>query len=136
MKLEQKLRRLSREERLRLVEKLREIFGRDKAVLFAYLHGSIVGEGPLRDVDVAVWLRGGIDPVDYILRKALEVEAHVGMPVDIQVLNLAPPTFRYTVYTRGLLLVVNDRVAHDLEVAKATLIYIDLRILRRSARGR
>ena len=134
MKLERKPRVLG-EERLRLIEVLRAELERDEAVVFAYLHGSLLEGGPARDVDVAVWLRGGVDPLDYVLRRGLELELTLGVPVDLQVLNGAPVVFRRHVYARGPPLLVRDRALHDLEVARTALEYADLKLLARLARG-
>ncbi len=135
MKLEQRLRRLTPRERHGIISMLKEMLEKDEAVVFAYPHGSLVEGGPVRDVDIAVWLRSGTDPLDYIVSRSLEMEQRLGLPVDIQVLNEAPIPFRYVVYTRGQLLTAKNEKLHDLQVAKTLLMYSDLRILRRKARG-
>jgi len=130
VKLEQRPRRLSRREREELLERLRRLLKRDERVVFAYVHGSILRRDTVRDVDVAVWLRDGVDPLDYILEEGLRLERQLGLPVDIQVLNEAPPGFRVSVYRSGVPLVVRDPGFHALERAKATLMYSDWRMLR------
>ncbi len=131
MKLEQKLYKLSKGDKQRLIEKLRNIFKNSSEVAFAYLHGSMLREGPIRDIDVAVWLHRNTDPLNYVIEKGLEIEQLLGFPVDIQVLNVAPVTFRYVVYTRGIPVIVNDAYLHSLEVAKTILMYLDLKFLRK-----
>lgn len=133
MKLESRPRSLGPGERRRIIEEARSLLEENRDTVFAYLHGSLLGEGPVRDVDLAAWIRSGVDPLDYVLRLGLALEERIGIPVDVQVLNTAPPPFRYRVYKRGLLLVVRDRVVHDLEVAKAPLMYSDVVVLRRIA---
>ena len=44
-------------EREAVVRILCRILEAERDVMFAYLHGSFAGEGPFRDVDVAVHLR-------------------------------------------------------------------------------
>jgi len=136
VKLEQRLRRLTPRERHEIISMLKEMLEKDEAVVFAYLHGSFVEGSSVRDVDIAVWLRSGADPLDYIVSRSLEMEQRLGLPVDIQVLNEAPIPFRYVVYTRGRLLTVKDEKLHDLQVAKTLLMYSDLKALRRKALGR
>ncbi len=136
MKLEQRLRELSEEEKRRVERALREVLESDNEVVFAYLHGSFLEGGPVRDVDVAVWLREGVDPLQYALKEGLKLELRLGLPVDVQALNSAPVTFKYVVYTKGLPIVVKDEELHDLEVAKTVLMYSDLVTLREKAGGR
>ncbi len=136
MKLEQRLRKLSREERRRVVRALQGALGSDDKVLFAYLHGSLLEGGPVRDVDVAVWLRNDVDPLEYVVKEGLRLELNLNLPVDVQVLNVAPVTFKYVVYTKGLPIVVKDVRLHDLEVAKTMLMYVELVMLREKARTR
>ena len=112
---------------------MRELLERDEDVVFAYLHGSLVEGEAVRDVDVAVWLRENVDPLEYILERGLEIEEHLGLSVDIQPLNKAPVTFRYHVYTCGTPLVVKDKLLHDTEIARTILVYSDLLILRKYA---
>jgi len=83
-------------------------------VLFAYLHGSFAEARPLRDVDMGVYLSpaglaAGAVPA-YEGTAALDLEALVGLPVDLKVLNLAPLSLRYHI-SRGYLLFSGDEPA-------------------------
>lgn len=133
MKLDQRPRVISENDKHRLIKALRAVLKRDRQVAFAYLHGSILGGGPIRDVDVAVWIRGG-DPLTYAVVRGLDLERLLGLPVDVQILNTAPTTFKHAVYTKGLPLAINDRKLHDMEVARTILEYADLQILKEKAR--
>ena len=135
MKLEQRLRRLDRLGRIRIIDSLRDALRADDRVVFAYIHGSILSEEAVRDIDLAVWLQPGVDPLGYILAEGLKLEEMVGVPVDIHVLNEAPIPFRYTVYTRGTPILVRDEYLHEVEVVKTILAYSVLQLLRRKAEG-
>ncbi len=104
-------------------------------MVFAYLFGSFVRGGPARDVDVAVWLRGGVDPLEYVLETGLRLELAAGAPVDLVVLNEAPVTLRYAVFREGHPLLIRDHALHDLVEAETILMYSELRVLRRYASG-
>jgi predicted nucleotidyltransferase len=80
----------------------------DVNIVFAYAHGSFVRRRFFRDVDVAVWLRDPSDPLRYVLNLSAELDAKVGLPVDVQVLNEAPLPFKYRVVTEGRLLLSRD----------------------------
>ena len=136
MKLEQKLRVLAESEKQRIIEHLCKLLCKDDRVVFAYLHGSILEDGPIRDVDIAVWLRDGTDSLEYVLDAGLKLEMVLGLPIDIQVLNNSSIVFRYMVYTRGLPLCVKDWLLHDMETARTQLMYSDLQLLRRIAEGK
>lgn len=131
-KLEQRPRRLSDEERIRIIEVLTEELRRDERVVFAYVYGSLVERESVRDVDVAVWLRRGVDSFKYMLWRSVKLEEKLGLPVDLYVLNDAPTLYRYVVYTRGVQLFVKDRLLHDLEVNATIREYWDLRLLRKT----
>ena len=52
------------------------------------------------------------------------------MPVDVQVLNNAPLTFKYHVYAESMLLLVKDRTPHDVEYTGTILEYMDFDTLK------
>ena len=135
MKLEKRLRKLGEAERRRVLAALRRLLERDERVVFAYVFGGFVERVVTRDVDVAVWLAEGVDPLGYVLEAGVELEEAASMPVDVVVLNEAPEALRYTVFTRGAPLIVKDRVLHDAVVAASILGYADLLMLRRVSRG-
>ena len=97
-------------------------------ILFAYLHGSFAEGRPHRDVDVAVF----VDP--HALRPerwrqyegdlAVELQLHLGQPVDVRVLNDAPLAFRYHA-TNGRGLVVRDAETRDEFRARTWDAYFD-----------
>lgn len=77
----------------RRLASLAEAFSGSSSVRFAYLFGSAArGElGPLSDVDVAVYLEEGVDPVDSRLDVTEALSRHLGTDsLDVVVLNTAP----------------------------------------------
>ena len=82
-----------------VVEALRKHLESRSEILCAYLHGSFLEGGPYRDIDVAVWIdpaRGDADgATQYALDLSAELSLALGQPVEVQVLNRAPLTFRY-----------------------------------------
>jgi predicted nucleotidyltransferase len=79
-------------EREGVARKLAEALRGEGKVALAFLFGSFL-EGAFRDVDVAVYLSGGVDPLEaaaYAEGLAGRLSALVGLPVDVAVLNFAP----------------------------------------------
>ena len=78
-------------------------------VLFAYLHGSFLTGGGFHDVDVGVHLAA---PADRRLTRTLDLAVRLtrgaGFPVDVRVLDGAPPAFRFHVFRTGRLLLSRD----------------------------
>lgn len=83
-------------------------------ILFAYLFGSFAEALPFRDIDVGVYLtHEGLAVAElpaYEVARALELEARVGVPVDLKVINQAPLSLRYHT-SRGYLLYSRDEPA-------------------------
>lgn len=72
---------------------LGQALARYPGVVFAYLYGgAATGDlKPLSDVDVAVYLDGGVDPLEGKLEALGVTTAHLGSDeVDLVVLNTAP----------------------------------------------
>lgn len=101
----------SAREKESLGAQLAERLARHPEVLFAYLHGSFIGEGPFRDIDLAVYVASGSVPPDrlrwYECELATELESRARIPVDVRILNDAPLAFRYQVL-KGKALMARD----------------------------
>ena len=82
-------------------------------VMFAYLHGSFQNKTNFGDVDVALYLTGVPEKgfLQYELDFEQEMEAVIKLPVDIRVLNNAPPSFKYSAIKNGIRLVDSDEDA-------------------------
>ena len=97
---------LQKEGKEKIISKLREVLVKKDEVLFAYLHGSFLEDGPFRDVDVAVYVKPNVPPF-YEEELEEELSRRISLPVDVRVLNDAPITFRFRAIG-GLLLFSRD----------------------------
>jgi predicted nucleotidyltransferase len=115
-------------------EALRQVLLADGRIAYALRFGSTArGEAtPLSDVDVAVGLRSGTALDAHALgalTSALEQAA--GRPVDLIVLDEAPPPLAYRVFRDGQLLVEVDRRARVERQVRAILEYLDFEPVER-----
>ncbi len=114
--------------------RVREALQRLPEVLFAYLHGSFLEAPAFRDLDVALYVdeeqvpRDGV--ISYELEKAASLDRTAGCPVDVKVLNYAPPPFRYHA-TRGELLFSRDEEARYTMLESTWREYFDYQPLAR-----
>jgi len=92
---------LNPQEREELLERLREELCNRDEVKLAVVFGSFLKDYPFRDIDVAVYVTGNIDPLDYKLRLEEELERKIGYPIDVTILNEAPPWFARKVLKEG-----------------------------------
>jgi predicted nucleotidyltransferase len=96
--------------REQIVRALADTLQREMDVVFAYLHGSFVIDGPFHDVDVAVFLdEPGSRGTGRVLELADELTRVTGCPVDVRAVNDAPLAFQFRAL-QGRLLVVRDEV--------------------------
>ena len=98
-------------DRKAVLVKVAGLIGKRPEIVFAYAHGSFVGEGAFRDLDIAAWVDQGLsaaqDPVDYEIGVSLSMEREVQVPVDVKRLNEAPLGFQYHA-SRGILILSRD----------------------------
>jgi predicted nucleotidyltransferase len=96
------------------------------------LHGGFVESEVFRDIDVVILLALDVgDVIDYVEGLREELEKATGLPVDVQVLNEAPPAFAYQVLSKGRILVEREAgLAARLRLHAAD----DLERLRRARR--
>ena len=96
------------EERRRLLRRLRRLLEGVEGIVFAYAHGSFVELDTFRDVDIALWVEDSEEAFNYAVDLSAKLEAEVGVPVDVHVLNDAPLPFKRHVFTKGVLLLSID----------------------------
>jgi len=99
--------RLSKQEREAVIARIKAILEGEENVLLALLFGSFIELRSFRDIDIAVYTKGGED-LSKLLRHANRLEEEIGYPVDLVPLNAIPPTFRHYVLVRGVLLVEKE----------------------------
>lgn len=112
---------------------------RRRGVVLAYLFGSVArgGAGPLSDVDIGVLLPGcpgRSEAFAAYCDLAADIPSIAGRPVDVVVLNHAPPTLRFAVIDEGCAFLNDDddlRVTFEVRVIAE---YLDTEHLRQVQR--
>lgn len=86
-------------------------------LLAAYLFGTFATRDPFSDIDMGVLLREEVDsPIEYELGLEVELERIARKPVDVRILNHAPPAFcREVIRQRRVLLDRNPAARADFE---------------------
>lgn len=121
--------KLDDDKRQKLIKKLREALESEDIILFAYIHGSFMESRVFRDIDIAIYLKDIARKVqlDYELKLEGKLEQKVGIPVDLRVLNNAPPSFCYMVIKKGCKVAIHDdhkRVEFESRVIKEYLDFL------------
>ncbi len=117
---------------------IRRLLGLRTEILVAMLFGSFTAPGSFGDVDVGVIVDGRQvtreGEFNWVCAVAGELEAGVGLPVDLVVLNAAPAALRYDALCGEVLLSRDDELREDSLIA-AWKEYWDLEpFLRSTAR--
>lgn len=112
-----------------MIDKLRRILEADERVAYALVFGS-VARGSAHagsDVDVAIGFRAGtplaVAELGELISR-LEV-ATEGRPVDLVLLDEAPPALAYRVFRDGQVIALRDRPAFVDRKARAIMEYLD-----------
>ncbi|MFA5699887.1 MAG: nucleotidyltransferase domain-containing protein [Desulfuromonas sp.] len=119
-----------------ILNEVKALLGRMPQVEFAYLFGSQVrGEGgPLSDIDIAVFVQEREDMLMFRLQLLEQLQRLAGfVPVDLVVLNQAPPVLKYEVICNGNVIKENREVRVMFE-ARTLGEYLDTQHLRDTQR--
>lgn len=111
-----------------MLEGLRRVLAEDPRIAYALVFGSSArgAAGPHSDVDVAVGLAPGLRLTALELGElASRLEAAAGKPVDLVLLEEAPPGLAYRVFRDGRPILERDRSALVARKARAILEYLD-----------
>jgi predicted nucleotidyltransferase len=111
-----------------MFEGLRDVLAADPRVAYALLFGSTARGSAHRssDLDIAVGLRDGVSlPVLEIGAFITRLEGAAGHPVDLVLLDEAPPSIAYRVFRDGRALFSRDDRALAARRARAILEYLD-----------
>jgi predicted nucleotidyltransferase len=111
-----------------MLDSLRAALAQDERIAYALMFGSTArGAASARsDVDVAIGLRAGIKLEALELGALMtRLEAAAGKPVDLTLLDEAPPGLAYRVIRDGIVLSVRDARALAERRARAILEYLD-----------
>lgn len=125
-----KYRKLTTDEKERLLTSLKKELEEFDDVVFAYVHGGFVEMEVFRDIDVAVWIKDPQDAFYYEVDVSAMIEARLGAPVDLHVLNQAPLSFRNHVFAGGKLLFSRDEEARIRLVDETVRQYADVQVLK------
>src|SRR5262245_16368467 len=111
-------------------QELRRALEEEPDVAYALLFGSGARRTlrPDSDIDVALELRpGAARDVSQLGRLAARLEGIAGRPVDLLLLEEAPPPVAYRAYRDGRVLFERDRAALVVRKARAIVEYLDFR---------
>jgi len=111
-----------------MLEALRRVLAEDPRIAYALVFGSSArgAAGPHSDVDVAVGLAPGLRLTALELGElASRLEDAAGKPVDLVLLEEAPPGLAYRVFRDGRPILERDRRAMVERKARAILEYLD-----------
>jgi uncharacterized protein len=110
-----------------IVEKLKSALRDTEGIAFAYLFGSFLNQETFRDIDLGIYL----EESSYRRRTEIVEELYGNLegvfePVDIRILNEAPPSFLYHVL-RGELLELCDEELHARIFETTVRTYLDVK---------
>jgi predicted nucleotidyltransferase len=111
-----------------VIEALRHVLEGDPRVAYALVFGSNARgtAGPHSDLDVAVGLAAGVRLTALELGSlVVKLEDAAGKPIDLVLLDEAPPGLAYRFFRDGRLIVERDRPALVARKARAILEYLD-----------
>ncbi len=96
-----RLYKLPRHEKEKILEKLRQLLTSRDEIVLAVVYGSFLEDKPFRDIDIAVYIGRDVDVLGYELELEEELSRHLGLPVDVRVIDEAPPWFVKKVLGKG-----------------------------------
>jgi hypothetical protein len=118
---------------------LKKVLGDRKEILFGYIHGSSLYSGNPKDIDLAVFLdpekydelaRNGEQSINFAIPIEIELDVYLKIKSDLQILNKAPLSFRYTVVTHGEVFIDNDSNFRSFFEYLSRVEYFDFRARR------
>ena len=101
---------LTKEEKLKIEETLKNALKKHSEISFAYLHGSFVKNEGFKDIDLAVYIKEiPLALVQYELNLETEIMEQIGKYIiDVRILNSSPLSFRFNVIRDGIVLFVRN----------------------------
>ena len=113
----------------KIFNQIKNILKKKSNIIFAYIHGSFLGDFPFNDIDLALYIdEKKIDTshsFDYCFQLSTDLTKKIGKEIDVQLLNEASVGFIHSVFKNGRLLFSrNDKLRLDL-LEKNSLEYID-----------
>jgi predicted nucleotidyltransferase len=112
--MEERLYRLSREERGAIRDQITAELSREPDVLFAFVYGSFLKSEAFHNVDIGVYLSSSHFNNAMAANLSAHLSAKVRFPVDIRTLNTAPISFRLYVLRGECLFSRDDNLRTDI----------------------
>ncbi len=94
---------LSKDERNRLVEKILDFLKKYRDIIFIVFFGSFVTDRSFRDIDIGLYLIGEYDFLEYKFTMEKKIRDIVDYPIDVKILNYAPPWFIKRILEKDIL---------------------------------
>jgi predicted nucleotidyltransferase len=113
-----------------VLDDVRGVLEADPRIAYALAFGSAARHDgrPARDLDLAVGLAGGVHLSVHELGDLLSrLERAAGRPVDLVLMEEAPPALAYRIFATGQVLLERDRAAMVERKAQAILDYLDFK---------
>ncbi len=115
-----------------LVEKTVAFLKTKEYILFAYIFGSFFSGKSFNDIDMGIFVSH--EKPDSLLSLELKIERELGdilhIPVDVRIINNAPPSFVYNVLKSGTVIVDNNESLRTDFEALVIKKYFDFKHLR------
>lgn len=111
-------------------DSIRRVLEADARIVYAVVFGSHARGGVHHhsDVDIAIGLADGCQLATMEIGDLMaQLESAAGRPVDLVLLNEAPPGLAYRIFRDGRPLFVRDRQAFSARQARAVLAYLDFK---------
>ena len=110
----------------RIVEVYRRVLEKFDFVEIAVIFGSALRRGVVRDIDVGLVLN--TEPSLRVINEvASALEQELGVPVDIVILNEAPPLLRFKALVEGVKITVRNKSKYYYLVTEAFMELEDMR---------
>ena len=91
-----------------VVKVVREILERFDFIEVAVIFGSVLRRSIVRDIDIGIAVNRGISLEEYNEIASL-LEQALNIPVDLVILNDAPPLLRFKALAEGIKVIVRDK---------------------------
>ncbi len=101
--------------------------GKENRVLVAVIYGSVTRRKEVRDIDIVVYVKPSMSLRDFLKIEA-ELEREIGIPVDLVLIDCAPPKLVYKALTRGVRVVSRSSILYNMLVVQALAQIQDIQI--------
>ncbi len=92
---------LNSDEREKLIHLIKNFLDKRSEIILSIIYGSILHSSYFRDIDIAIYISDKVDYLNYKFELERAISDEIGYPVDVKVLNYAPPWFIKRVIEKG-----------------------------------